>query len=94
MDSFTLHQVLVALTWLLLMLLMSLLWLLARFFERLSARRTYYRWLLVPMALFTAAAFQGVVAPGESPITYSTAFVGGLWLSAFCLSLYRKMTVR
>lgn len=94
MDSFTLHQVLVALTWLLLMLLMSLLWLLARFFQRLSARRTYYHCLLVPMALFTAAAFQAVAAPEESLVAYGTAFVGGLWLSAFCLSLYHKMTLR
>lgn len=94
MDSLTLHRVLVALTWLLLTLLMLLLWLLARFFERLSAKRTYYRSLLVPIALFTATVVQVIVTPEGTPIAYGMAFVGGLWLSAFCLSLYRKMTRR
>ncbi|PJF32085.1 MAG: hypothetical protein CUN51_00200 [Candidatus Thermofonsia Clade 1 bacterium] len=94
MDSLTLHRVLVALTWLLLTLLILFLWLLARFFERLSAKRTYYRSLLVPIALFTVTVIQVIVTPEGTPIAYGTAFAGGLWLSAFCLSLYRKMTRR
>jgi hypothetical protein len=92
-DSLALHQLLIALTWLLLTLLMFVLWLLARFFERLSAKRTHYRWLLVPSALFTVAAVTAIVTP-ESALAYGTAFLGGLWLGAFCLSLYRKMTLR
>jgi hypothetical protein len=92
-DSLALHQLLIALTWLLLTLLMLVLWLLARFFERLSAKRTHYRWLLVPSGLFTVAAVIAIIMP-ESALGYATAFLGGLWLGAFCLSLYRKMTLR
>ncbi len=94
MDSLTLHQVFIALTWLLLTLLLIILWLLARFFQRLSAKQTHYRWLLVPLVLFTAAAIQAIAAPEGTPAAYAAAFIGSLWLSAFCLHLYRKMTLR
>ncbi|MCS6871774.1 MAG: hypothetical protein NZ571_09985 [Anaerolineae bacterium] len=94
MDSLALHQLLIGLTWLLLTLLLVILWLLARFFERLSVKRTHYRHLIVPMALFTATAIQTIAAPEGTSVAYGTAFLGGLWLSAFCLSLYRKMMQR
>lgn len=93
MDSLALQQLLIALTWLLLTLLMLILWLLARFFERLSAKRTHYRGLLVPIALFTIAAADAIGTTG-SALGYGAAFLGGVWLGVFCLSLYRKMTLR
>jgi hypothetical protein len=92
-DEIALHQILIALTWLLLLLLLLMLWLLARFFERLSGKRTFHRWLLAPSALFTLAALENLTAP-ERLSAPLAAFLGGLCLSIFCLSLYRQMTLR
>lgn len=94
MDSLALHSLLTALTWLLLTLLLLLLLLIARFFERLSGKRTHYRLLLLPILCFTGAAVQVAGAPEGDPFAYALAFVGGSILSVFCFMLYRKMTLR
>lgn len=51
-----LHQALILYTWFPLTVLLFFLLLIARFYQKFSGKRTYFRFFMLPMVLFGAAA--------------------------------------
>jgi len=80
-------------TWFPLAVLLLLLLLIARFYEKFSGRRTYFRWYIVPVVLFGAAmaryASTGELA-GDRLGDVLSALAGGVLL-VLSVSLYRLM---
>lgn len=69
--------------------------LIARFYEKFSGRRTFYRLFLAPILLFGAVSVRyasaGTLAgDGLADLAFGT---GGIILMALCWNLYRLMIV-
>ena len=80
-------------TWFPLAVLLLLLLLIARYYEKLSGKRTYFRWYVVPLVLFGVAmaryASAGLLA-GDRLGDILLALAGSVLL-VLSVSLYRLM---
>lgn len=90
----SLHAFLTFYSWLGLSALIVLMALIARFYERLSGERTYYRWFALPVLTLTGAALQQArldQITGD-PVIDALGLTGGVSLGIVCLHVYRRMT--
>jgi hypothetical protein len=94
MDNVSAHQFLMIYTWFGLTILVFLMALIARFYERLSGKRTYYQFFGVPVAAFAGATVRLVGVNHVVGDAWADAFllVGGTTLAALCVHVYRLMT--
>jgi hypothetical protein len=94
MESVSAHQFLTIYTWFGLTALVFLMALIARFYERLSGERTYYRFFGVPILAFAGATVRLVGTDQVVGDVWADAFllIGGMALAALCLHMYRLMT--
>ncbi len=88
------HQFLTIYAWFGLGALLLQLMLIARFYERLSGKRTYYRFFAVPVLAFTAATVRQAQLDQVAGDAWADLglFVGGVSLGALCIHVYRLMT--
>jgi hypothetical protein len=88
------HQFLTIYAWFGLGALLFLLMLIARFYERLSGKRTYYRYFAVPVVAFTAATVRQAQIDQVAGDAWAnlSLFVGGVSLGTLCVHVYRLMT--
>lgn len=94
MEDISLHQVLSVFTWFGLSLLVFLMALIARFYERLSGQRTYYQLFTVPVLAFAGATVRlsSIDQVTGDPWGDGFLIVGGISLAALCLHVYQLMT--
>jgi hypothetical protein len=91
----SINQFLTIFTWFPLAALMSVLMLIARFYQKQSGQNTHYPWFLVPIMLYGAAAARASnvdLAFGD-PLAAVLMFCGGIALATLCLILFRQMTL-
>ena len=94
-DYSSINQFLTIFTWFPLAALMSVLMLIARFYQKQSGENTHYPWFLVPIILYGAAAARASsagLAFGD-PLAAAFMFCGGISLAVLCLILFRQMTL-
>jgi hypothetical protein len=94
MESVSAHQFLTIFVWFALTALIFLMALIARFYERLSGKHTYYQFFGVPIVAFAGATVRLVGVDQVVGDVWADAFllVGGMALAALCLHVYRLMT--
>ncbi|MBN2305305.1 MAG: hypothetical protein JXQ72_12540 [Anaerolineae bacterium] len=94
MDKLSLHQLLNIYVWFGLGIILFLLALIARFYERLSTQRTYYQWFVVPLLALAIATvrFSQLDRVTGDPLGDLCLFVAGITLAALCYHVYRLMT--
>jgi hypothetical protein len=93
--SLSLDQFLLLFMWFPTTALFVFLLLIARFYEKFSGRRTFYRLFLAPILLFGAvsvryASSDTLAGDGLADIAFG---IGGIILIALCWNLYRLMIV-
>lgn len=94
--SLSLSQALTLYTWFPLAGLLLIMLMIARFYERFSGRRTYYRLYLVPLVAFAIGAVRYADRDRISGdlIGDSALIVGGLSLLTLSLWLYWRMAIQ
>jgi hypothetical protein len=94
MGGVSAHQFLTIYIWFSLVVLVSLMALIARFYERLSGERTYYQFFVVPMIAFAGATLRLTSLDQVAGDIWADMglLAGGLSLGALCLHVYRRMT--
>ena len=95
MTAPELSQLVLLYSWFALAALLFFLVLIARFYEKFSGERTYFRWLVIPAALFGIATVRYVsidIVTGD-PLADGLMGLAGVILIVLCISLYHKMTV-
>lgn len=94
MTTTALSQLLLLYTWFALAAVLFFLLLIARFYERFSGERTYFRLFIVPLLLFGAAAVRYSSIDRIAHDAFGDLFtaVAGLLLAWLCIHLYRLMT--
>lgn len=94
MESVSVHQFLTIYIWFGLTGLVFLMALIARFYERLSGKRTYYLGFTVPIAAFAGATVRlvGLDRLIGDPWANALLLVGGLALAGLCMHVYHLMT--
>jgi hypothetical protein len=90
------NQFLMLYTWFLLVALLIFTLLIARFYQKFSGARVFYRWYIVPLLLLGIAVVRYTSAGSMSGdlIGDLASAVGGAVLIALCLVLYRFMLYR
>jgi hypothetical protein len=88
-----LSQLLSLYSWFALAALIFFLLLIARFYERFAAERTFFRMFTFPAILFGAAAvrYASVDRVVGDPIGDLMSALAGIILSALCIALFRRM---
>lgn len=96
MLPFSLNQALVLYTWFPLAALLFFLFLIARFYQRFSDKRTYFRLYLAPIVLFGAGLVRRAsVGPlADDLLANGLMAAAGLTLLALSIQLYRRMLLR
>ena len=94
MGEVSIHQVLTIYAWFALSGLLFLMALIARFYERLSGKRTYYQLFIVPVLAFAGATVRltgrdQVVGDAVADVLL---LIGGVTLVLLCWNIYRIMT--
>lgn len=94
MTTTALSQLLLLYTWFALAAVLFFLLLIARFYEKFSGTRTYFRLFVVPMLLFGAAVVRYSSIDRFAHDFFGDAFLAGagLVLAWLCIRLYRLMT--
>jgi hypothetical protein len=92
--SLSLNQILVLYTWFPLAALLFFLMLIGRFYERFSGQRTRFRWFVLPILLFGAAAVRYASSGRLTSDLLGDvlAAAGGVILIYLSISLYHLMT--
>ncbi len=93
MTAISLSQLLALYTWFVLAAILAFLMLIARFYEKFSNARTYYRLFLMPILLFGAAAvrYASIDRVAHDPYADLLTASGGAFLALLCLYLYYRM---
>ncbi len=94
MNDISLHQILTIYVWFGMSVLVFLLALIARFYERLSGQRTYYQFFSVPVIALAGATIRLVSIDQLTGDSWGDGLliVGGVSLAALCVHVYRRMT--
>ncbi|MBI5959362.1 MAG: hypothetical protein HY866_11545 [Chloroflexi bacterium] len=94
MDDFSLHQFLTIYIWFALSALLALMGLIARFYERLSNQRTYFRWFSLPIVAFAAATIRLTQLDQVTGDSWAdlALLVSGVVLAGLCWHIYMLMT--
>ena len=94
MTSISLHQALTIFSWFALAILLTLLLLIARFYENMSGERTHF-WLFgAPIIFFgmASARYAFIDRTTGDPLGDVLWIIGGVVLAGLCISLYNLMT--
>lgn len=94
--SLTLNQLLMLFMWFPLAALLLFMFLIARFYEKFSQERTFFRLYLIPLVLFGASAVRYASADvivGDS-FADITSGIGGLCLLGLSIRLYWLMIIQ
>jgi len=93
--SVTLNQFLTLYTWFVATILLFFLILIARYYQRFAGERTYFRWFIVPIVLFTGAAvrYASIDRIAGDSVGDILIAVSGLFVGVGAVYLYRVMTV-
>ncbi len=96
MDTFSAHQALTVFSWFLLAVLLVLLLLIARLYQKISGKRTFFWAFAAPIMLFGVASARYAFADrvGGDPVGDVLWAVSGLLLIGLCGYLYYAMTAR
>jgi hypothetical protein len=94
MSTTALSQLFLLYTWFALAAVLFFLLLIARFYQKFSGERTYFRLFLMPMLLFGVAAVRYSSIDRVAHDAFGDIFmtVAGLVLAWLCIRLYRRMT--
>jgi hypothetical protein len=94
--TITLNQVLTIYIWFMLAIVLGILLLIARFYQRIAHERTYYPAFAAPVVLFGLASARdaSINQIGGDPVADGLWFVGGVALISLCIYLYHLMTMR
>lgn len=95
MSPSALSQLLTLYTWFVLASVLAFLMLIARFYERFSGQRTYFRLFIMPVLLFGAGAvrYASIDQVAHDPFGDLLTAAGGVMLAGLCILLYRRMLV-
>ena len=93
--NLSLNQFLLLYSWFLIAALFFFLSLIARFYERFSGKRTYYRGFLVPVLLFGvfSVRYAGLDRLAGDRLADAALGIGGVVLLVLCWNLHRLMIV-
>ena len=93
MDASALNRFLILYTWFPLAALLFFLLLIARFYQRFSNTRTYFRLFLLPIVLFGAAAvrYGSINTLAGDPFGDLLIAAAGVLLLFLCFILYSRM---
>ena len=92
--SISIHQFLTIYAWFGLSALLCLLMLIARFYEQLSGKRTYYQFFAVPVLAFAVATIRQAQldrVTGDAWVDLGL-LVAGVTVGTLCIHVYRLMT--
>ncbi len=94
MPTLSANQALILYIWFALAILLSLLLLIARFYQTVSQERTYYPGFGFVIIIFAAASARDVFVDSVSGdlLSDSLWLTGAVLLAAICVHLYRSMT--
>jgi hypothetical protein len=94
MNDISLHQILTIYVWFGMSVLVFLLALIARFYERLSGQRTYYQLFSVPVIALAGATIRLVSVDQLTGDGWGDGLLllSGVSLAALCVHVYRRMT--
>jgi len=94
MTEITAHQVLTLFSWFMLAVLLTILLLIARFYQNVSGERTYFWAFGIPIVLFgmAAARYAFIDRIGGDLFGDLLWFIGGALLAGMCIYLYNLMT--
>ena len=94
MTAITAHQALTIFSWFALAVLLTLLLLIARFYQNVSGERTYYWAFILPIVLFglASARYAFLDRVSGDPLGDVLWLGGGLVLAGLCIYLYNLMT--
>jgi hypothetical protein len=94
MNTISSHQFLSIYSWFSVSIVIFLLALIARFYERLSNARTYYRFFAVPVIAFAGASVRlaGLDRLTHDPLGDGLLLAGGVSLIILSAHMYRLMT--
>lgn len=93
MEVVAFNQFLVLYSWFSLAALLFFLLLIARFYQKFSGKRTYFRLFAIPLVLFGASAvrYGSITSIAGDPLGDLLAGLAGLMLLVMCGYLYRCM---
>lgn len=92
MMAESLSQFLTLYTWFPLAALLLFFLMIARFYEKFSNKRTFFRWFVLPVLLFGIAYVRyASVEKVSDTLADSLAALGGVLLIGLCANLYRLM---
>lgn len=93
MTAISLSQLLTLYTWFVLAAVLSFLMLIARFYQKFSNARMFFRLFLMPILLFGAAAvrYASIDRVAHDPFADLLMAAGGLLLAGLSLHLYYRM---
>ena len=88
------NQVLFIYIWFLLAIVLSILLLIARFYQRMAHEQTFYPAFALPIVLFGLASARSasINQVGGDPFADGLWFIGGVALTGLCVYLYHLMT--
>lgn len=94
MNAVNVSQVALLIFWFSLAMLVYVLSLIARFYERNSGKTTHFRWYALPVVLLGLATIRYVSLNqwGDDIIADTLMFIGGVMLLGLCVQLYHSMT--
>lgn len=91
--SLSLNQFLLLYTWFLVATLIGFLALIARYYERFSGRRMYYRYFVVPILVLGGSSirYAGLDRISGDSLADIASGLGGIVLIVLCRQVYRLM---
>ena len=94
--TITLNQALTIYNWFLSAILIVILLMIARIYERKTNVSTFYRVFMLPLTLFGVASIRTAYLDQTRPDEFATGLgvVGGVILAGLCIRLYQLMTSR
>lgn len=94
LETEALSQVFLLYSWFVLSAVLGFVLLIARFYQRFSGERTFYRWYALPVVLYGLAAvrFASIDQAAGDPLGDLLAGAAGLSLIILIGRLYRQMT--
>ena len=94
MTAITAHQALTIFSWFALAALLTLLLLIARFYQNVSGERTYFWGFVLPIIMFGAASarYAFIDSINGDLLADLLWFAGGVLLAGMCIYLYNVMT--
>ncbi len=94
MTAITAHQALTIFSWFAAAILLTILLLIARFYQNVSGDRTFFWLFAAPIIIFgmASARYASLTQVNGDPLGDSLWLFGGVVLAGMCIYLYNLMT--